>query len=983
MIPFIISTHVAYLNTPVYIRSNMDHEIVVRCTSLGPISLLPKESKQLDIYYNPGEIVFEYDGYQDKLIVEDAYKFGGSNVKQTYISDQSPWCIIEMNDRTYFYNRMNKDEFLEYNFVPEKITFVGEECILASTESQHTLFSMQNRQPVAMWNGKMLTISEWHIVIQNESNIRIYSLLSGELEREYQCLRYVIDESVISLIYKDSVIYINLKNDYIESNETSIDKEFFGFISVDRFVIGRQDQFVSFLEVWDAKVSRMVYRCDYKGKIASVNNSVLIDDFSLRKAWSEIPTLILSNDFVWYYYNATIYCLKDIVYIKWDKYSCSTRSWSKFEESFITNSKTTDRLTCLRYAKLLVDYDYLYLIQNSVDKELSQVYALSPQGDWKSVKSGFSSVEIVESDNKQSSKILLINENSQKNYYFPFLGSLKLYTPTAFYKLGEHVKTDWSFYEKYGRIVDHFEKGIEVTREGSGIDCKGYPFSNNGRLIELCDGASLAVSDNNAIRLDPYYFDKPINALRENIIGVSDTHKFCLIKSALGVVLASWDETMRSYSYEDILIRTFDNRFLSDAYLHPDNHSVVYKDKDGNWWLHDYFLDTKTQFENNVLVKHCNGYRPIVKEDSYRRLTFIDPVTNNPIAPENYGKFDFVSPDGKYMAENKRHFEYKSRINGEVVDESGYDDFVALYGFRYGYAKDPIISNRKKFLKENSVYFAHSLREHKFKKCSLVINKEIKIFCERNDYEYEPKELERRELYAELKNILESDSFVENLFEKYEWVKIVESDTSKEIRLMLGAPLWFINYMSFSNDNRYVGITGKYRDSSGVYFLFDLISEELVYKHIDDCSTGRILAVWSCAFTQNHIAGYYTSSPHCYLIDISATEIQPKRVSNKSFLCFSPSGEYMALSNKGYIPYSSSKIGWGHQPSNDIYVHRVNDPETELAHFKDHGEGIKGITSHKINCPKDVGMVSFSTDNTKLLSVSYDGVVVIRNLHLD
>ena len=208
MIPFIISTHVAYLNTPVYIKSNMDHEIIVRCTSLGPISLLPKESKMLDIYYNPGEIVFEYDGYQDKLIVEDAYKFGGSKVKQTYISDKSPWCIIEMNDRTYFYNRMNKDEFLEYNFVPEKITFVGEECILASTESQHTLFSMQNRQPVAMWNGKMLTISEWHIVIQNESYIRIYSLRSGELEREYQCLHYVIDESVISLIYKDSVIYI-------------------------------------------------------------------------------------------------------------------------------------------------------------------------------------------------------------------------------------------------------------------------------------------------------------------------------------------------------------------------------------------------------------------------------------------------------------------------------------------------------------------------------------------------------------------------------------------------------------------------------------------------------------------------------------------------------------------------------------------------------------------------------------------------------
>lgn len=980
MIPFIISTHVAYLNTPVHIRSNVDYEIVVNCNSLGPITLLPKESKQLDIYDNPGEIVFEYDGYIEKLIVEDAYKFGGSKVKQTYISEKSTWCIIEMNDRTYFYNRMTQDEYVEYNFVPERIAFVGEECILASSESQHTLFSMKNRQPVDMWQGNMLTHSEWHVVIQKEDFIRIYNLCSGELEQEYRYSHYFIDGNEISLFDKDVVTHINLKNILVESSETSIKNEFWGFLSIDRFVIGHQDQDVSFFEIWNAKTCRMVYRIDYKGKIASLNNYTIIDSISLRSAWNEIPSLILSNNFVWEYYNIAIYCLEDIVYVRWDKYSCSTRYWNKFEESFITNSKTSDHISCQRYDKLFIDNDYLYLINDSVDKEESKIYAFSVKGDCNIVKSRFDSVEILESDYKQSSKVLIIKENSQQNYYHPFLGKLNLHSPSSLYKLGEHIKTDWSFYKRFGSYVEQYRIASEVHKDRGDISCVGYPFSNDGRLVEICDGASLAVSANNSIKLGPLFFDRPINALRDNIIGISQNHNLCLIKSASGIVLASWDETSKCYIYEDILVNTFDNHFLSDAYLHPDNHSVVYKDKDGNWWLHDYFLDTKTQFANNVLVKHCNGYRPIVKEDSYRRLTFIDPVTNNPIAPENYGKFDFVSPDGKYMAENKRHYEYKSKINGEVIDESRYDDFRALYGFRYGYAKDPIICNRKKFLKENSVYFAHSLREHKFKKCSLVINKEIKIFCERNDYEYEPKEAERRELYAELKNILESDSFVENLFEKYEWVKIVESDTSKEIRLMLGAPLWFINYISFSNDNRYVGITGKYRDSSGVYFLFDLTSEELVYKHIDDNGTSRILAVWSCAFTKNNITGYYTSAPHCYLIDFSATEIQPKRISNKSFLCFSPSGEYMALSNKGYIPYSSSKIGWGHQPSNDIYVHRVNEPETELAHFKDHGDGIKGITSNKVNCPKDIGMVSFSMDNTKLLSVSYDGVVVVRNL---
>ena len=171
MLPFSLSTHVAYLNTPVYIKSNFDREIVVSCKSLGAINLAPNELKLLDIYNNPGEIEFECLGYSDKLIVEDAYKFGGSKVKQTYISEKSLWCIIEMNDRTYFYNLNTKDEYVEYNFVPERISFTCKDCILASSGSQHTLFSLFDRKPIAVWQGNVILHSEWHIVIQNKDNI--------------------------------------------------------------------------------------------------------------------------------------------------------------------------------------------------------------------------------------------------------------------------------------------------------------------------------------------------------------------------------------------------------------------------------------------------------------------------------------------------------------------------------------------------------------------------------------------------------------------------------------------------------------------------------------------------------------------------------------------------------------------------------------------------------------------------------------------
>ena len=142
---------------------------------------------------------------------------------------------------------------------------------------------------------------------------------------------------------------------------------------------------------------------------------------SLRSAWKEIPALILSNNLVLDYYTATIYCLKDVIYVKWDKYSCSTRYWNKFEESFITNSRTINQLSCSRFAKLLIEDNYLYLINCSVDKEESKIYALSAQGDWDIIKSGFDSAELLESENKRSGKFLIVKEDSQQNYYHPFL----------------------------------------------------------------------------------------------------------------------------------------------------------------------------------------------------------------------------------------------------------------------------------------------------------------------------------------------------------------------------------------------------------------------------------------------------------------------------------------------------------------------------------------------------------------------------------
>lgn len=94
-------------------------------------------------------------------------------------------------------------------------------------------------------------------------------------------------------------------------------------------------------------------------------------------------------------------------------------------------------------------------------------------------------------------------------------------------------------------------------------------------------------------------------------------------------------------------------------------------------------------------------------------------------------------------------------------------------------------------------------------------------------------------------------------------------------------------------------------------------------------------------------------------------------------MCFSPKGRYMALSNKGYALYKNANPDWGHKPSTEIFIHSTTNPTVEIARFNDHGDEIRGTGS------KNVCMVSFSSDEKKLLSVSNDNVMVIRNLHLD
>ena len=106
-------------------------------------------------------------------------------------------------------------------------------------------------------------------------------------------------------------------------------------------------------------------------------------------------------------------------------------------------------------------------------------------------------------------------------------------------------------------------------------------------------------------------------------------------------------------------------------------------------------------------------------------------------------------------------------------------------------------------------------------------------------------------------------------------------------------------------------------------------------------------------------------------------------IHHRNFLTFSPDGSLIALSNQGYISKydinHEERSNWGHQPSTFVEIRNTSEITEEKMVFSDLSEcGI--ADSCKAN---SVASVSFSNDNKKLMMVGKDGVVIIRNLHLD
>lgn len=434
-----------------------------------------------------------------------------------------------------------------------------------------------------------------------------------------------------------------------------------------------------------------------------------------------------------------------------------------------------------------------------------------------------------------------------------------------------------------------------------------------------------------------------------------------------------------------ILNEIYDATFCTNAFFTSDGKHVILEKSIG---VRDFFeLDTyeSSSFPIEGVPTDrflgYNGYKPLADHTMPwgAAPVWIDPLTMRRITPSVLNARSYTSPNGLIQVDtNFKSIFYNNLTQAEISKYENYEyaKYYCWCDMFDASEKEAIVNLRKELVaKHKEIFYAQTAKyNHSSKGVKETLNHLI-------------------ETCPEFTQI-----FIDNLgYVSYK-------DNGVEKRVLIDRSVRFLNYVSFSKDSRYMAFGAKlgrnlFRSSEdGLFVVYDLVEEKEVVRIsqpyqestgleysivrgkevVKQKPCGNIWAVWTTQFSSRNDVACYDGQPTTYI-----KMNESKRVlvlNNRSFLCFSPSGKYVALSEQGYISYTHNPdADWGHQPSTNVYIHPVDSSTAfkYLGPYSDLGEDICG-TRHN-----NIASAAFSVDEKRLLMVGEDGVIVVRNLHLD
>lgn len=1019
----VIHPHEGYLNTKYSFflpKSYSEQEIIVKQQGndhpYSRLRIVPGATININ-FNSPGKYeMIDSDGDVIAIVsIEDGYKFGGSKIKQAYLFEDIPWVIIVMFDRTYFHNRDNCRGYVE-SISPDMIKVISETDILLSNNDsdQTTVYSLQEERPIItkdnviyadnnyiMWKELRYDYPPFsdNNVSFNCLNIQKYSeSISIDV---YSCKDYLLlnDCGIVAICdWEGKVFCIDVAN-----NSTivrvNIEGQFITFLKSGYVVTLIKDDAIRLYDLRNGNVS-LFQSPRFIESVNKITVNNVPDDvalfggyYSLTIASEHIALCTLhTRHFKDIYHNVDSRSFTT-EYIK----SCFKKEYLKFciENDNIVCRVVVDNALAeeLDYFRFHRHDEFSKEIRITMSKEMAD--DLSANKEFKPLPMeirGF-----IDNDGLIDNLILLYVEYEERKEYgiidsegrilehttsFPSPARIIEKESLVCIVFGNTIFVDSrlsGLYEKYNNVVHVYESQnsiyvlqktgvyytlgfIDDTGALKGIDGllpfreNEYSFSflrcydtiedDKHQLINVAnhmartlgkfkccidiEGFKLLQSDSVSVYEGGY-------VVRSSFKYHSEDNNFGLVVDNKKLLLYKKQAYSEGYTCENI---------LNDIYISSEYHDVLFSE-DGHQMLSNnanstIITDVETGrqlfFNRQKYVMHINGKRPYMEYNKCRKLRIINPLNGLEFDNKTLMESVFVSPHGKYYADTRLE-EYKYYFNRIENKEISIDEYNGLIN------RFCSIEERKYFIKCNSNYFKN------------------------NSYPG-PDPLTSS-----------SNEFV-SLFiqEKGRIILRFMSDNTISHVIEIGQPLWFLNYVAFSDDERCVAIAGKYRNRTGynekgerggLLLLYDLIENKLLYNE------QTIRAVWMVSFSKDGTVGAYTSDPNTILLKDNDPHISKQRLSDYSFLSFSVSGRYIALSKQGYVPYDS-RGSWGHQHSSMVSLRSISNPEKELIQYTDLSNvGIDGICK-----ASSVASVCFSADDKRLMMVSKDGVVVVRNIHL-
>lgn len=186
---FDIYPHRGYLNTDFNFESNVDQDIIIKdIVNNTSFSLKNNECKTVKLTKGQHKFICEINNviHEETVYIEDAIKLGGSTNKDAFLFDNSPWVLMTMKDRVYFYNRDTKKEFVEQILSPDNIEFLSSNYFLFTTKKeQYSIYDIEKRCSCKFFCNLLYHTSESVVYKANDANnsnkIKIYNFISNEL----------------------------------------------------------------------------------------------------------------------------------------------------------------------------------------------------------------------------------------------------------------------------------------------------------------------------------------------------------------------------------------------------------------------------------------------------------------------------------------------------------------------------------------------------------------------------------------------------------------------------------------------------------------------------------------------------------------------------------------------------------------------------------------------------------------------------------